>query len=273
LVRGEPGHDIVPELYPLPGEPIIDKCGKGAFYATDLDAILKNYNIKQLIVTGVTTEVCVSTTVREANDRGYECLVLEDCVGSYFEKFQVAALDMIKAQGGDKYTFAFNMASLSQIVLCPIVGFCLAFRAEKNPKQKLLNASIVQTCAWILNIIACIICMFVKSTAIIPALIFNYIGRSVIVASSQAVISTFFPSEYIGRLTGIMWTSAGVITCIQYGLVHLTTDVSQSWRAWVIVLILIIFMACHLIQTWFITFKKFRKNIQNVQSDVIHSRF
>ncbi|CAF0821877.1 unnamed protein product [Adineta steineri] len=100
LVRGEPGHDIVPELYPLPGEPIIDKCGKGAFYATDLDAILKNHNIKQLIVTGVTTEVCVSTTVREANDRGYECLVLEDCVGSYFEKFQVAALDMIKAQGG-----------------------------------------------------------------------------------------------------------------------------------------------------------------------------
>ncbi|CAF0903016.1 unnamed protein product [Adineta steineri] len=130
----------------------------------------------------------------------------------------------------DKYTFAFNMASLSQIVLCPIVGFLLAFRAEKNPEQKLLNASIVQTCAWILNIIACIICMFVKSTAIIPALIFNYIGRSVIVAGSQAAISIFFPSEYIGRLTGIMWTSAGVITCIQYGLVHLTTDVSQSWR-------------------------------------------
>ncbi|UJR13128.1 hypothetical protein I4U23_000152 [Adineta vaga] len=100
LVRGEPGHDIIPELYPLPDEPIIDKCGKGAFYATDLNTILNNYNIKQLIVTGVTTEVCVNTTVREANDRGYECLVLEDCVGSYFPKFQVAALDMIKAQGG-----------------------------------------------------------------------------------------------------------------------------------------------------------------------------
>ncbi|CAF0779082.1 unnamed protein product [Adineta ricciae] len=100
LVRGEPGHDIIPELCPLPGEAIIDKCGKNAFYATDLDAILKNYNIKQLIVTGVTTEVCVSSTVRDANDRGYECLVLEDCVGSYFPSFQVAALDMIKAQGG-----------------------------------------------------------------------------------------------------------------------------------------------------------------------------
>ncbi|CAF3482951.1 unnamed protein product [Rotaria sp. Silwood1] len=100
LVRGEPGHDIIPQLYPLPGEPIIDKPGKGAFYATDLHAILQNQNIKQLIVTGVTTEVCVSTTVREANDRGYNCLVLEDCVGSYFPKFQKAALDMIKAQGG-----------------------------------------------------------------------------------------------------------------------------------------------------------------------------
>jgi nicotinamidase-related amidase len=100
LVRGEPGHDIIPELYPLPDELIIDKPGKGAFYATDLHAILQNHNIKQLIVTGVTTEVCVNTTVREANDRGYDCLVLEDCVGSYFPKFQVAALEMIKEQGG-----------------------------------------------------------------------------------------------------------------------------------------------------------------------------
>jgi nicotinamidase-related amidase len=100
LVRGEPGHDIIPELYPLPGEPIIDKPGKGAFYATDLHAILQNLGIKQLIVTGVTTEVCVKTTVCEANDRGYDCLLLEDCVGSYFPKFHVAALDMIKAQGG-----------------------------------------------------------------------------------------------------------------------------------------------------------------------------
>jgi nicotinamidase-related amidase len=100
LVRGEPGHDIIPELYPLSDEPIIDKPGKGAFYATDLHAILQNRNITKLIVTGVTTEVCVNTTVREANDRGYDCLVLSDCVGSYFPQFQVAALDMIKAQGG-----------------------------------------------------------------------------------------------------------------------------------------------------------------------------
>ncbi len=100
LVRGEIGHDIVPELVPVPGEPVIDKPGKGAFYATDLELILRDRGIKSLIVCGVTTEVCVHTSVREANDRGYECVVLADCVGSYFPEFQKAALAMIKAQGG-----------------------------------------------------------------------------------------------------------------------------------------------------------------------------
>ena len=100
LVRGEIGHDIVPELYPRAGEPIIDKPGKGAFYATDLELILRDRGIKTLIVCGVTTEVCVHTSVREANDRGYECVVLSDCVGSYFPEFQKFALAMIKAQGG-----------------------------------------------------------------------------------------------------------------------------------------------------------------------------
>ena len=100
LVRGEHGHDIIDELKPRAGEPVLDKPGKGAFYATDFDAILKHRGMKQLIVCGVTTEVCVQTTVREANDRGYDCLVLEDCVASYFPEFQVMALKMIKAQGG-----------------------------------------------------------------------------------------------------------------------------------------------------------------------------
>ena len=100
LVRGEYGHDIIDELKPAPGEPVVDKPGKGAFYATDLDAMLHNRRVRHLVVCGVTTEVCVHTTVREANDRGYDCLVLEDCVGSYFPEFQAAALKMIKAQGG-----------------------------------------------------------------------------------------------------------------------------------------------------------------------------
>jgi nicotinamidase-related amidase len=100
LIRGEYGHDIVDELQPLDGEHVVDKPGKGAFYATDLEEILEKNRVTSLIVTGVTTEVCVHTTVREANDRGFECLVLADCVGSYFPEFQRAGLEMIAAQGG-----------------------------------------------------------------------------------------------------------------------------------------------------------------------------
>ncbi len=117
LVRGEYGHDIVDELRPRPSEPVIDKPGKGAFYATDLELVLKDQGIQSLVVTGVTTEVCVHTTVREANDRGYECLVLEDCVASYFPAFQAAALAMIKAQGG-----IFGWVSTSERLLKVIDG-------------------------------------------------------------------------------------------------------------------------------------------------------
>jgi nicotinamidase-related amidase len=100
LVRGEPGHDIIPELYPRASEPVVDKPGKGAFYATDLHALLQNAGVENLVVCGVTTEVCVHTTVREANDRGYRCIVPSDCVASYFPEFHDVALRMIKAQGG-----------------------------------------------------------------------------------------------------------------------------------------------------------------------------
>jgi len=100
LVRGERGHDIIDELAPWPGEVVLDKPGKGSFYATGLELMLRNAGIKSLIVTGVTTEVCVHTTVREANDRGFECLVLSDCCGSYFPEFHEVALRMIAAQGG-----------------------------------------------------------------------------------------------------------------------------------------------------------------------------
>jgi biuret amidohydrolase len=100
LVRGEQGHDIIPELYPREEEPVVDKPGKGAFHATDLHDLLKHNGICQLVVTGVTTEVCVSTTVREANDRGYDCLIVEDCVASYFPEFHKWSLEMTKAQGG-----------------------------------------------------------------------------------------------------------------------------------------------------------------------------
>ncbi|MDB5619360.1 isochorismatase family cysteine hydrolase [Tardiphaga sp.] len=100
LIRGEAGHDIIPALYPVEGEIVIDKPGKGAFYATTLGADLKMRGIDTLLVCGVTTEVCVNTTVREGNDRGYRCIVLADGCASYFPEFHEMGLKMIKAQGG-----------------------------------------------------------------------------------------------------------------------------------------------------------------------------
>ena len=100
LIRGEAGHDIISELYPLDSEIVIDKPGKGAFYATELGDVLTKYGIENLLVCGVTTEVCVNTTVREANDRGYRCVVISDGCASYFPEFHEMGLKMIKAQGG-----------------------------------------------------------------------------------------------------------------------------------------------------------------------------
>ena len=99
LIRGEPGASIVPACAPIEGEMVVDKPGKGMFYATEVETLLKSRGIKQLVFAGVTTEVCVQTSMREANDRGYECLLIEDATASYFPHFKAAAIEMIRAQG------------------------------------------------------------------------------------------------------------------------------------------------------------------------------
>ncbi|UJR19500.1 hypothetical protein I4U23_022629 [Adineta vaga] len=165
----------------------------------------------------------------------------------------------------NQYTFEYTMSTIAAIVICPINGYLLGFRADRSEKQKLLNISVVQTIAWLFNIALCLIVMFPSSSMIVPVIIINCFARSTLLGGCQAVICTFFPSEYIGRLTGIMWTIVGIVAFVNFGLVKLTDDMSKAWRVWVIILASVMIMSCHLIQIWMKYFQERKQQSKDVQ--------
>ncbi|CAF1035387.1 unnamed protein product [Rotaria sordida] len=154
----------------------------------------------------------------------------------------------------NRYTLIFNLSTVVALIICPCSGTLLDFRAHKNHKQRLFNIALMQTITWCTSMAVCIVRMCNTTCCIIAVIVLNCIERSLIVGGSQAVVASFFPSEYIGTLTGVLWTSAAIFSSIQYGLLPLVEAVDKSWRAWTIILALIIVMASHWIQMWYLFF-------------------
>jgi len=151
------------------------------------------------------------------------------CLSVYWNPY-VTYLTNSNEQLLNRYTFAYNLSSISALLICPLNGYLLGYHADRSQQRKFLNICLVESVSWLLNVILCILCMFLSSNLLIPILILNILSRSTIVAGCQSVISTFFPSIYIGRLTGIMWTIVGAITFVQLGLTKLTEDIHKAWR-------------------------------------------
>ncbi|CAF1235332.1 unnamed protein product [Rotaria sordida] len=161
-----------------------------------------------------------------------------------------------------RYTRIYNMIAVFGIIVAPLCGFIVDYKAYRGYTQKMFNISILQTLTWIGSVALCITCMFQSIFAAIIALIILTFSRTILVAGSQALIATVFPPQFIGSLLGIMWSTAGIISFATYGLVYLTTNPTDIWRGWAIILFLCAIMSGHLIQVWilYIKSKKEKKN-------------
>ncbi|CAF3834952.1 unnamed protein product [Adineta steineri] len=155
----------------------------------------------------------------------------------------------------NRYTFIFNMSAVLSIFIAPICGFILDFKANRGKSQQILNISIVQTITWVAAIILCIICMLRSVTAALTAIAIFLVSRTMLVTGCQAVICTTFPPQYIGTLLGLMWTTAGIVSFVTYGLTRLATNPTYAWRAWLVILCLCVLMGGHIIQLWRLYFQ------------------
>ncbi|CAF1439455.1 unnamed protein product [Adineta steineri] len=155
----------------------------------------------------------------------------------------------------NRYTFFYSISSVFGIIIAPLCGLIVDFKASRGYTQKMLNISILQTLTWIGSVALCIVCMQNSIVAAVTALCILIFSRTLLVAGSQALICTVFPPQFIGSLLGVMWTTAGIISFSTYGLVRLQANPKYSWLGWLIVLILCIIMGGHLIQVWFLYYK------------------
>ncbi|CAF0895429.1 unnamed protein product [Adineta ricciae] len=173
--------------------------------------------------------------------------------------------------GGDdvltnRYTFLYSISAVVGLVIAPLCGLIVDFRASRGTTQKMLNISVLQTLTWIASIALCIVCMFRSIAAALTTLGILLFSRTMLVAGSQALIAAVFPPRFIGSLLGIMWTTAGVISLTTYGLVRLATNPEHYWRAWLVILVLCFIMGGHLVQLWVLYFRsKESKKCENLE--------
>ncbi|CAF3935698.1 unnamed protein product [Rotaria sp. Silwood2] len=167
----------------------------------------------------------------------------------------------------NRYTFAFNMSTILSILIAPICGLIIDYKADRGHSQRMLNVSIVQTTTWLATIILCIVCMFRSIAAPIAAILIFLFSRTMLVAGCQAVITTTFPSQYIGTLLGVMWTTAGIVSFVTYGLTRLATNPIYAWRAWLVILCLCVAMGGHVIQLWNLYLKSKKETKKQISTN------